>query len=85
MLDFYYLRDNELDPEYPDESRYIGGLSMTEFKLLSEVIKFSEKNGIYFKFFSDFRLKEDDLKFLASFVKDFLEQSKVITKEKEET
>ncbi len=84
MLDFYSLKSDELSPEYPDESRYIGGISLIEFKQLSEIIEFCDRKSIDFNYFSDFKLVEADLRLLSSFINDFLERKEIISKEKKE-
>lgn len=56
MLDLYYLRDSSPIPEYPDEDQFLGGLELSEFERIEEVVGFVNSLGINMRFFDDFRL-----------------------------
>lgn len=60
MLDFYYLPDCDSDMEYPDESKYLGSLTLQDYKCMDNLLSFINKNGLTFDFFSDFRVSSQN-------------------------
>jgi ribosomal protein L22 len=56
MLDFYYLKDSEDEPEYPDDLTHIEGFYMEEFILMDEFPEESECFGVQLNFYFDGRI-----------------------------
>ncbi len=82
MLDFYYIDDGDLTPEYPDESNYIGGITLQQYDLIRELIIFAKSEFIKFSFFEDFRITLKQVKILYNFSQKHLLTSNKFTVEK---
>lgn len=61
MLDFYWLTDTEETPEYPDESRYVGSLSLRNAENLKCVWDMCAHVGIPSDYDNDVRLRSDQV------------------------
>ncbi len=70
MLDFYFIRDSENSPEYPDEERYLGSISLEQHKALRCVFQKCESYDIHIRFFEDTRLFSDQTKRLLACCKE---------------
>lgn len=53
MLDFYYMNTLDDSQEYPDETKYIGEIGFEDFKLLEELVDYSNSLGICLNYYSD--------------------------------
>lgn len=81
MLDFYLISDSLAIPESPDESNYIGGISLEDFHYIRLVINYSRKLGIELSFFSDCRVDSKNTSLLLKWTEEHLKKNKLKKRE----
>jgi|GEM_PF-1507393 len=80
MLDFYRISDDEGFPEYPNEEKFIGQLSLKDLQSIESVVKYAEKLNIRLHYFEDFRIKHEHTIKISEFAESRVKAS---NKEKE--
>lgn len=83
MLDFYLQPDSLPSLDYPNEDNHIGGLCLSEFRLLENVIAFAKTKHIHLHFYEDFRIKRPEVASIFEHVDRILQAAKFDTFEKE--
>ncbi|NQX98283.1 MAG: hypothetical protein HRT73_10455 [Flavobacteriales bacterium] len=76
MLDFYYIEEERVFPEEPDEDNYINSFNLDEFKLLEKLIQYGKEKEIQLIFFDDSRLSKMDILILFDFCKTLISNLK---------
>ncbi len=72
MLDIYALADDEATPEAPEEVRYLGSLTLEDFRALDAFLQRCAAEGIRLGYFEDGRMRSAQVRRMLALGREWL-------------